>query len=212
MEYKELLKKYYSTFFYTESTAKLHFVDNLNYIDEKIEEKYREIFRIAKEPMVKNNLDFVLSSVINAEEEDFIMDFIKDKELEYCDKGTTRTAFKIGSDKILKFARHLYRKNNATSHFLLAPTDLKVISVNNGRPIYIERQEYLSKVYNGKPMTKEDIENFLMEAKKQGHIIENPLCLKKNMDNFGFLKDYKDATLVGVDSYEKLPDWFKKDQ
>lgn len=30
------------------------------------------------------------------------------------------------------------------------------------------------------------------------------------MDNFGFLKDYKDATLVGVDSYEELPDWFKK--
>lgn len=210
VEYKELLKKYYSTFFYAESKQKIRFVNNLNYIDNEIHQKYWEIFRIAKNPIVQNTLDFILSSVINAEEEGFIMNFIKDEEFNYFDKGSTRKVFKIGNDKILKFARFLHSENNITRHFLLAPTALKVISVNNGRHIYIERQENLSKVYNGIPMTKEDIENFLVEAEKQGLVIEDPLCLNKQTDNFGFLKDYKDATLVGVNSYEELPDWFKK--
>lgn len=59
-------------------------------------------------------------------------------------------------------------------------------------------------------MTEQDIENFLMEANKQGLVITDPLCLSKDNDNFGFLKSYKDATLAGVNSYDELPDWFKE--
>lgn len=59
-------------------------------------------------------------------------------------------------------------------------------------------------------MTRKDIKNFLKEAARQGLKINDPLCRDKKNDNFGFLNSYKDASLVGVESHEDLPEWFKK--
>lgn len=209
-DYQALIKKYYSLFFAAESKRKLHFVQKLGYIPNETEEKYREIFRLAEEPMVMTNLDFILSAIINAKEEEFIIDYIKGKNIEYGGMGTTRKALKVGEDRVLKFARHLYSDENVTEHFLLCPNKLKKINTATSAPIYIEEEPYLSKSHNGQKMTKQDIENFLMEADKQGLVITDPLCLRKENDNFGFLKSYKDATLVGVNSYDELPDWFKE--
>lgn len=160
--------------------------------------------------MIINNLDFILTSVINANEESFIIDCIKGKNVEFEGMGTTRKVFKVGDDYVLKFARNLYCKDNVTEHFLLAPTELKVINFENSRPIYIEKENYLSKTYDGKKITVEDIENFFREADNQGLIISDPHCIRREDDNFGFLKSYKDATLVGVNSHDELPEWFKK--
>lgn len=209
-EYENLVKKYYSIFFYAESKGKISFVDNIDYMEQGIKEKYGEILRIAEEQMVKTNLDFILTTIINAKEEDFLINVIKGKEFRYLDKGSTRKAFICGDDKVVKFARHLYEDNNVPEHFLLAPTQTKVIVPKDSMPIYIEVQDYLSKVHNGEYMNENDITNFLREAEKQGLEISDPHCLQKDNDNFGFLKDYKDATLVGVNSYEDLPVWFKK--
>lgn len=209
-DYQDIIKQYYDQFFAAESKRKLHFFKKIGYISKKTEKKYREILRMADDPMIMNNLDFILTSIINANEESFIIDCVKGKNIEFEGMGTTRKVFKVGDDYVLKFARHLHCKDNVTEHFLLAPTQLKIINTENSEPIYIEKENYLSKIYNGKKMTKEDIENFLIEADKQGLVISDPHCLRKEDDNFGFLKSYKDATLVGVNSHDELPEWFKK--
>lgn len=209
-DYQVLIKKYYSLFFAAESKRKLHFIKRVGYISKEIEEKYQEILRLAEDPMVFTNLDFILSAIINANEGDFIIDRIKGKDVEFGGMGTTRKVLKVGDDSILKFARHLYSDENVTEHFLLCPNKLKKITVSNSTTIYIEEEPYLSKTHNGRKMTEQDIENFLMEANKQGLVITDPLCLSKDNDNFGFLKSYKDATLAGVNSYDELPDWFKE--
>ncbi len=209
-KYKELIDKYYRCFFNAESKRKLHLVREIGYILPEIKERYQEIFRFAEDPMVMTNLDFILSTVINANEESFISDYIMGKDVVYEGMGTTRKVFKVGEEHILKFARSLHRKNNVTKHFLLAPNDIRIISVGNFAPVYIERENYLSKYHNGKYMTEKDIDNFLAEAEKQGLEISDPHCLSKEKDNFGFLKSYKDATLVGVKNHDELPEWFKE--
>lgn len=161
-DYQVLIKKYYSLFFAAESKRKLHFIKKVGYISKEIEEKYQEILRLAEDPMVFTNLDFILSAIINANEGDFIIDRIKGKDVEFGGMGTTRKVLKVGDDSILKFARHLYSDENLTEHFLLCPNKLKKITVSNSTTIYIEEEPYLSKTHNGKKMTEQDIENFLM--------------------------------------------------
>lgn len=119
--------------------------------------------------------------------------------------------FRIGDDKVLKLTSRKHMKDTLTEHFLLAPTKTKIIYNENNEPIlYIEKQDYLEKVYNGVAMNDEDLENYFEELRRLNIILHDPHCVKRLYDNFGFLKDYHDATLIGVNSYEELPDWFKR--
>lgn len=161
-DYQALIKKYYSLFFAVESKRKLHFTKRFGYISQEIEEKHQEILRLAEDPMVMTNLDFILSAIINANEDAFISNYIKEKNVEFCGMGTTRKALKVGDNSILKFARHLYSSDNVTEHFLLVPNKIKRITVPNSTTICVEEEPYLSKTHNGKKMTEQDIEHFLM--------------------------------------------------
>lgn len=209
-KYQDILENFYELFFEAESKSKLAFAENVKYITENIKEKYQEILRIAKDPMVRISLDLILTTIINAHEESYIIDYIKGQDFSYGGTGTIRKVFKVGEDKVLKFSRSLYDKNSIRHHFLLAPTELRVIDEKDLPTVFIEKQEYLSDSYNGKKITEQDIDNFLQEAEKQGIVIKDHLCLSKSTDNFGFLRDYHDASLVGVDSYDELPEWFKE--
>jgi len=62
-----------------------------------------------------------------------------------------------------------------------------------------------------KQLILEDLDNFFEELDKCGLEINDPHCIAREFDNFGFLDDYHEATLVGVNSHEELPEWFKKD-
>jgi len=215
---KELLIRNFSLFFKAEIKNKIGFIKNINYVEEEIKEKYQEMFRLYEEIKIESkksphgslDLDEVFTKIINSNRENYFIEFTKKQSIKYENFGSRATAFKIGNDKILKFSRGKHHKNNIMNHFLIAPTKTLIIDADSEFPIVIEQQEYLTKIHNGVEMTIEDIECFLEEARKQGIIIADCHCKNKKLDNFGFLKDYRDATLVGIASYNDLPEWFKK--
>jgi len=204
-KYKNLLMRHYQEFFMAEEGDKLRLIERLGYVSSKINEKYYEILRVFENTMLRNNYSYLMSSLINLGEEEIVTKYTAGEEIKYETSGTQAKVFKVGEDKVIKLSKFKYNKNTVTEHFLLAPTEINII---NG--IYIEKQAYLKKEYNGKKMTRKDIENFLKEAARQGLEINDPLCRDKKNDNFGFLNSYKDASLVGVESHEDLPEWFKK--
>lgn len=140
-----------------------------------------------------------------------IRDYIDKKTIRYLKMGSTTQAFRIGMRKVLKYSRSKNNPNTLYKHFLLAPTERTIIFDEYNHPdLYIEKQDYLSKYHNGKRICDEDFDNYFEEARKQKILLQDPHCVRRMDDNFGFLRDYHDATLVGVNSHEELPDWFKR--
>ena len=63
---------------------------------------------------------------------------------------------------------------------------------------------------NGLSISKREIKRFLQELDKCGYYTDDPNNLDLLPDNFGYLDDYHNANLAGLNSYEELPSWFKK--
>lgn len=195
-----------------EKERKMDFIYCLKYdLPDDVKVVFEYLFSLLRASNVPkttiNYLNILLANNAGA----FIKDYIGDNEVSYIKSGSTAQAFKIGEDKVLKFAKMKHMPNSIFEHFLLAPTERMVTKDDAGNPtLYIERQKYLKQVYNGIPINSDDYENFFNEAKKQRLIIRDPHCVRRYADNFGFLNDYHEATLVGVDDHEKLPDWFKR--
>lgn len=195
-----------------EKVKKMSFYCNLkNYLPANIRQKYAYLSQMYMSSSVPHKTEKMLDILLNHQEEDFIKNYIKDKDINYLSEGTTAQCFRIGDDKVLKLSMMKHMRDTITKHFLLAPTEMKIIYDENNKPIlYIEEQNFLSKVHNGIPMNDGDLENYFRELKRLNLILTDPLCYRRKFDNFGFLNDYHEATLVGVNNHEELPDWFKK--
>lgn len=195
-----------------EKYRKMDFIDTLKYdLPDDVTKKYEYLLRLLRASNVPKTTINYLNILLANNEEFFIKDYIGDNEVSYIKSGSTAQAFRIGEDKVLKFAKMKHMPNSIFEHFLLAPTERRVTKDEAGKPaLYIERQNFLKQVYNGIPINSDDYENFFNEAKKQRLIIRDPHCVRRYADNFGFLNDYHEATLVGVDDHEQLPDWFKR--
>lgn len=106
----------------------------------------------------------------------------------------------LNSSTLPKFLLFYARKHDPDTEknlFLIAPTDLQIIYDVAVNPIlYVEKQSYLSKSHNGKPMTQKDIAWFLEELDRQGFEVTDPHCITGKFDNFGFLNDYHDANIT----------------
>lgn len=195
-----------------EKKNKMGFIDDLKYdLEDDIKAYYDYLLKLVSASNVPKETIGRLNILLANGGEDFIKDYIGDNDVSYLKAGSTAQAFRIGEDKVLKFAKMKHIPDSVYEHFLLAPTERKIIRDDSFKPIlYIEKQDYLSQVYNGIPLGSDDYNNFFEEIKKQHLIVRDPHCLGRYADNFGFLRDYHDATLVGVSSHEELPDWFKR--
>lgn len=195
-----------------EKYRKMDFIDSLKYdLPDDVTKKYEYLLSLLRASNVPKTTINYLNILLANNEESFIKDYIGDKEVRYIKSGSTAQAFRVGEDKVLKFAKMKHMPNSIFEHFLLAPTDRIVTKDDAGKPtLYIEKQNYLKQVYNGIPINSDDYDNFFNEAKRQRLIIRDPHCVRRYADNFGFLNDYHEATLVGVDDHEELPDWFKR--
>lgn len=195
-----------------EKYRKMDFIDSLKYdLPDDVTKKYEYLLSLLRASNVPKTTINYLNILLANNEESFIKDYIGDNEVRYIKSGSTAQAFRIGEDKVLKLAKMKHMPNSIFEHFLLAPTDRIVTKDDAGKPtLYIERQNFLKQVYNGIPINSDDYDNFFNEAKRQRLIIRDPHCVRRYADNFGFLNDYHEATLVGVDDHEQLPDWFKR--
>lgn len=206
------LTENFEALFLLERPNKMNFLDDLKYdLDGEVLKKYNYLISILQASNVPATTLERLNILLEYGEEDFIKDYIGDESISYLKSGSSAQAFRIGEHKVLKFAKMKHIPNGVYEHFLLEKTERKIITNSLNKPIlYVERQDYLSQVYEGKPICSDDIENFFLEAKRQKLIIHDPHCVRRYTDNFGFLNDYHEAQLVGVNSYEELPDWFKR--
>lgn len=196
-------------FLKVESTNKMEFIEYFyDYLSKETLEKYINIYKLYK-TQPTNQTDENLTILLNNNMYELLNDLLKDKEISYLSSGTTTQAFKVGN-LVLKLSREKHEINTEKDLFLIVKTATKYIYDTNNNPLLIlEIQKYLEKSYNNQKMTLEDINNFFRELDNLGYTLTDPLCCQKSFDNFGFLEDYHDANLVGFNSYEELPEWFK---
>jgi len=207
---KDMMIDNFELFFKAESRSKMSII-NYFYDDlpEDITEKYNQFYELYKK-MPNNYTNRNLSILINNILGDFLLNLLNDKEISYLSSGSTTQVFRIG-DLVLKLSSEKHEINTVRDLFLIAPTTTKIIYDKDNKPILvIEVQKYLEKSYDGKSISTDDVEKFLIELDNLGYVVTDPNCLRKGFDNFGFLDDYHDANLQGFSSYEELPEWFKK--
>lgn len=207
---KAFLANHFDEFFDIESNEKMYFIDRLkNSLPKEIKERYDYLFKIYRVSMLPMNTLKSLNIALKHNDEEFIKDYVGDEIVSYIQSGSSSQAFKIGEDKVLKFCKLKHMQDTETENFLLAPTRRKIIYEDKKPILYIEEQNYLSKSFNGVYMNDNDLDNFFRELDRQGLVLHDPHCVRRFYDNFGFLKDYHDAQLVGVTNYDELPLWFK---
>ncbi len=209
---RNFLVDHFEMLFALEKSKKMGFLENLKYdLPEEIEEKYRYLLKLFFASNVPMETCGRLNILLEYQQEDFIKEYIGDNDVSFIKAGSAAQAFKIGEDKVLKLSKIKHTWDSIYEHFLLAPTVRNVIRNSSGRPcLYVEKQNYLLQEYNGIPINSEDFDHYFEELERQKLRIYDPHCVRRYTDNFGFLKDYHDATLVGVTDHEELPDWFKK--
>lgn len=182
-----------------------------NYLSSDLKSKYAYLYQLYILSAVPAKMESMLDILLEYQEEDFVKKYVQGKDISFLNRGTTSQVFKVGDDKVLKISTEKHIRSTLTRHFLLAPTEMKIIyNEQNEAILYIEKQDLLSKIYNGVPMNKDDLENYFRELDRLNIFLRDPHCVRRHFDNFGFLRDYHDATLVGVNSYNELPDWFKE--
>lgn len=210
---KKFLSDNFEELFAYEKSKKVRFLFAMrNIIPKHVLDKYSYLLKISNASLYREDNE-ALDVLLEYGEEEFIKSYIGDEEVNIFNErmGTTSEVFRIGEKKILKLIQRKYDKDSEKEHFLLAPTELLVIRDDNNKEIlYVEKQKLHSQEYNGKPLNNEDLDNFFEELDKCDLEILDPHCLARDFDNFGFLDDYHEATLVGVSSHEELPEWFKK--
>ncbi len=195
-----------------EKDKKIRFLEKMRkHLNADIASKYDYLLRIYKVSVLDIFCEESLNTVLKHKEEAFIKDYVQEDEIDHLALGTTLEAFKVGDDKVLKFIMKKYSEPTIMRHFLFAPTERKTFHDEKGKPIlYLEQQGLLLDEYNGVKMNDEDLDNYFKELAKYNLRITDPHCMARDFKNFGFLRDYHDATLVGVSSYEELPEWFKR--
>lgn len=208
---KKLIKRNFNFFFDFELEQKMKLIDIVGTNTALTQlKKYGLFYNLYKiRPEINEQVDHFLSNVIISGEEDKLLPYLSDKTV-YLDSGTTTHAYCV-EDKVLKLTLQKYCPNAVKDFFLLAPT--KTIEIKNDKydfHLTIELQNYLPKVKNGRKVTKFEIHRFLKELEKQGYLTDDPNNLNLKSDNFGYLLDYHDANLTGIESTDDLPKWFKK--
>ncbi|MCX4364937.1 MAG: hypothetical protein OSJ70_04110 [Bacilli bacterium] len=210
---KEFLTMNFEELFAYEKDKKVKFLFAMrNLIPKDVLAKYSYLLKISYASVYREDNE-ALNILLEHGEEGFIKDYIGTNEVTIFNErmGSTSEVFKIGEKGILKLEQEKYDKESEKEHFLLAPTQFLVISDDKEKEIlYVEKQKLHLQVHNGVPLNKEDLDNFFEELDKCGLEINDPHCIAREFDNFGFLDDYHEATLVGVNSHEELPEWFKK--
>lgn len=208
-EIKGVIKRNFSFFFQIEPRYKMNLLDMFkDDIEEGIFLKYKsflDFYNLHKD----KKIDIFITNLINLNEEDKLLPYINDN-LSYLDSGTTTSAY-INDNQVLKLTLQKYEPETVRDLFLLAPTEIIKID-NNKNNIHqvIEIQSYLPKKKNGIRVRKREIARFLAELEKLGYYTEDPNNLNLHDDNFGYLSNYHDANITGIESYEDLPKWFKK--
>lgn len=197
-----------------EKNKKYNFLWSLyRFLPKEVKEKYEYLIKLNNASLLRKHNEECLNVLLTYHKEDWIKDFICNKSVTSFNErmGTTAEVFKVGDDNILKLSLTKHDEDSETEHFLLAPTIQNVIRDENGKPIlYVEKQKLHLQEYNGVPLNDEDLDNYFNELDKCDLEINDPHCKARDFNNFGFLNDYHEATLVGVSSHEELPDWFKK--
>lgn len=210
-EFKSFLVTNFEELFKYEKDNKLNFLFAMRkYIPSSILKEYTYLLKLTKESIYHENNPEINTILANGRE-DFIKDYIGDNSVHLLGEGTTAEAFRIGDDKILKFASKKYNEGTQKEHFLFAPTEELIIKDNKGKIIlHVEKQRFHKKVHNGVEINKDDLNNYFNELARFGLEIQDPHCEAHKFDNFGFLDDYHEASLVGINSHEELPEWFKE--
>jgi len=199
----------FELFFYAEVSSKMKILDYFySFLPSEILDKYSDVYKLYNtQPNIFT--DKSISILMNDNFGVFLLDMLVGKKVSYVGSGTTTQVFKI-DNSVLKLSLKKHDFNSEKNLFLIAPTETKVIYDNEANPIlFVEIQKYLERKHNGIEMTKDDIDIFLKELDNMGYVITDPNCLEKNLENFGFLKDYHDANLGEFNSHEELPEWFK---
>lgn len=212
---KKMIMDNFEIFFQVESQEKMGLLDDFYteslflYQHKDLLYHYKELLYLYQKQKALD-VDQMLTILVNYHQENLITELLKNHNVKYLTSGSTTRVFQVGN-KVLKFSLEKYEFDTEKDFFLIAPTETKVIYDKNQKPILIiEIQDYLDKKYCGIAMTDEDIDHFFMELDNQGYMVTDPNCLEKNFTNFGFLNDYHDANITGLESAEDLPEWFKK--
>lgn len=208
----KFLANNFEELFAYEKKEKLKFLFAMrNIIPKDVLDKYRYLLKLSNASLYREDSE-ALNILLDHSEEEFIKGYIGNDDVSIFNErmGTTSEVFRIGDKKILKLIYKKYDKDSEREHFLLAPTSLLVIKEEDKDVLYVEKQKLHSQVYDGVPLNDEDLDNFFEELEKCDLEISDPHCQARDFDNFGFLDDYHEATLVGVNSHEELPEWFKR--
>ncbi len=208
---KPVIERNFNLFFNFESKQKMAFINMFSdYASSEVITKYQPFLKLYNLRFeIRKQVDFFLSSLILVGEEDKLLACLTGN-VSYLDSGTTTHVYCI-EDKVLKLNMHKYCPDTVKDLFLIAPTQaIKITSKKHDFDLAIEIQDNLSKTRHGKTISKHDVRKFLKELDKLGYYTDDPNNLDLKNDNFGYLNDYHDANMTGVDSYEELPKWFKK--
>lgn len=208
---KPVIERNFNLFFNFESKQKMAFINMFrDYAPPDVITKYQTFLKLYNlRSEIRKQVDFFLSSLILVGEEDKLLACLTGN-VSYLDSGTTTHVYCI-EDKVLKLNMHKYCPDTVKDLFLIAPTQaIKITSKKHDFDLAIEIQDNLSKTRHGKTISKHDVRKFLKELDKLGYYTDDPNNLDLKNDNFGYLNDYHDANMTGVDSYEELPKWFKK--
>lgn len=208
---KDFLVTNFEELFKYERKNKLNLLFEMRkHIPSSILKEYAYLLKLTNVSIYHENNTDINTILVNGAE-GFIKDYIGDNKVILLGEGTTAEAFRIGDDKILKLASKKYDEETEKEHFLLAPTEELIIKDDKGKIIlHVEKQRFHKKVHNGVRINKDDLDNYFTELAKFGLEIQDPHCEAHKFDNFGFLDDYHEAILSGVNNHDELPDWFKK--
>ncbi len=211
---KVFLSNNFEELFNLEKSKKIRFLEALiPYLPKEIAEKYDYLLKIIKASILPKHCEECLNILLANHKGNWIKDYIGDKSVVSFNErmGTTAEVFRVGEKQILKIAQAKHDEESEREHFLLGPTEQLIIKDSLEKPIlYVEKQKLFLQTHKGRALNQEDLDHYFEELERCDMEINDPHCHARDFDNFGFLDDYHEATLVGVNSYEELPDWFKE--
>lgn len=209
-----IIKNNADLFFESEANDKCKFYFNyIDYISDDIKTKFSKFLEFYKKlpyQFGKTKIGEIVTKLYNYDDQINLAKIVGNSDISYLNSGTLSTVYRI-DDKVLKLSTEKYSKTTEGNFFMIAPTKInKIIDEDDNTILIVEEQPFLSDTYNGKRIERDDVVLYMQKIEELGYEVTDPHCKNYETDNFGFLKDYHEATLGEYKSLEDLPDWFKE--
>ena len=214
-KYKNLASTHKDILFESANNQKFRFLSLLNDKAPELCEEYKVALKLYELSNHSERTDSSLSNLINFGNYNninkSILTISPDLQITpiSINKTSTNDVFGLGSNNILKLGTKRYTYNIDLNFFRIIPTKVYYIRNKSGQICSVI--EFQPNIYTDPNIiTLEMIKELFLDFMRHGLYIADPNCLKYEVNDFGLLRDYRDANLGQYKSHEDLPESFKR--